>query len=178
MLAGPLLGYFASGHFSMFGSFVAELFPTRIRATGQGTSYNIGRMAGAVAPYVDWRCGHDSRRRHRPGARRHVRILPARRRRSCSRCRIEAGRHWTSERSDRSSRSSRSNRSGRSNRSDRSNRSTVPVRSDWLPDAVTPPVSPPQRVSFCRRRAQVTLELRERLKTTDGQSVERGEFLV
>jgi len=52
MLAGPLLGYFASGHFSMFGGFVAELFPTRIRATGQGTSYNIGRMAGAVAPYV------------------------------------------------------------------------------------------------------------------------------
>jgi MFS family permease len=52
MLAGPLLGYFASGHFSMFGSFVAELFPTRIRATGQGTSYNLGRMAGAVAPYV------------------------------------------------------------------------------------------------------------------------------
>ena len=52
LIAGPLLGYFASGHFSMFGSFVAELFPTRIRATGQGTSYNIGRMAGAVAPYV------------------------------------------------------------------------------------------------------------------------------
>jgi MFS family permease len=52
MLLGPLLGYFGSGHFSMFGSFVAELFPTRIRATGQGTSYNIGRMAGAVAPYT------------------------------------------------------------------------------------------------------------------------------
>ena len=52
MLAGPLLGYFASGHFSMFGGFVAELFPTRIRATGQGTSYNIGRMAGAIAPYT------------------------------------------------------------------------------------------------------------------------------
>ena len=52
MLAGPLLGYFSSGHFSMFGSFVAELFPARIRATGQGTSYNIGRMAGAIAPYV------------------------------------------------------------------------------------------------------------------------------
>ena len=52
LLLGPLLGYFASGHFSMFGSFVAELFPTRVRATGQGTSYNIGRMAGAVAPYT------------------------------------------------------------------------------------------------------------------------------
>ena len=52
MVAGPLLGYFASGHFSMFGGFVAELFPTRIRATGQGTSYNLGRMAGAIAPYT------------------------------------------------------------------------------------------------------------------------------
>jgi MFS family permease len=49
---GPLLGFFGSGHFSMFGSFVAELFPTRVRATGQGTSYNIGRMAGAIAPYT------------------------------------------------------------------------------------------------------------------------------
>lgn len=48
----PLLGYFGHGYFSMFGSFVAELFPTRVRATGQGTSYNIGRMAGAVAPYA------------------------------------------------------------------------------------------------------------------------------
>jgi hypothetical protein len=52
MLLGPALGYFGSGHFSMFGSFVAELFPTRVRATGQGTSYNIGRMAGAIAPYT------------------------------------------------------------------------------------------------------------------------------
>ena len=49
---GPLLGYFGSGHFSMFGGFVSELFPTRVRATGQGTSYNIGRMAGAIAPYT------------------------------------------------------------------------------------------------------------------------------
>jgi hypothetical protein len=36
----------------MFGSFVAELFPTAVRGTGQGTSYNVGRMAGAVAPYT------------------------------------------------------------------------------------------------------------------------------
>ena len=47
---GPVVGYFGSGHFSMFGSFVAELFPTAVRATGQGTVYNIGRMAGALAP--------------------------------------------------------------------------------------------------------------------------------
>jgi MFS family permease len=52
MLLGPVLGYFGHGYFSMFGSFVAELFPTAVRATGQGTSYNVGRMAGAIAPYT------------------------------------------------------------------------------------------------------------------------------
>lgn len=52
LLLGPVLGFFGSGHFSMFGGFVAELFPTAVRATGQGTSYNIGRMAGAIAPYT------------------------------------------------------------------------------------------------------------------------------
>jgi MFS family permease len=49
---GPLIGYFGYGYFSMFGSFVAELYPAAVRATGQGTSYNIGRMAGAVAPFT------------------------------------------------------------------------------------------------------------------------------
>jgi hypothetical protein len=52
LVLGPVVGYFGSGHFSMFGGFVAELFPLSVRATGQGTSYNIGRMAGAVAPYT------------------------------------------------------------------------------------------------------------------------------
>jgi len=49
---GPLIGYFGYGYFSMFGGFVAELYPANVRATGQGTSYNIGRMAGAIAPYT------------------------------------------------------------------------------------------------------------------------------
>ena len=49
---GPLFGYFGHGYFSLFGSFIAELFPAAVRATGQGTTYNIGRMAGAVAPYT------------------------------------------------------------------------------------------------------------------------------
>src|SRR6187402_2980835 len=52
LVLGPLIGYFGYGYFSMFGSFVAELFPTAVRATGQGTTYNIGRMAGAVAPFT------------------------------------------------------------------------------------------------------------------------------
>jgi MFS family permease len=52
MMLGPLFGYVAHGYFSMFGGFIAEMFPTAVRATGQGTSYNLGRLAGAVAPYV------------------------------------------------------------------------------------------------------------------------------
>src|SRR6187401_3118178 len=52
LLLGPLIGYFGYGYFSMFGGFVAELYPAAVRATGQGTTYNIGRMAGAIAPYT------------------------------------------------------------------------------------------------------------------------------
>ena len=52
MLLGPLLGFAGHGYFSLFGSFIAELFPTAVRATGQGTSYNLGRLAGALGPYT------------------------------------------------------------------------------------------------------------------------------
>ena len=52
LFLSPLLGYFGHGYFSMFGSLVAEMFPTAVRATGQGTSYNAGRMAGAIAPFT------------------------------------------------------------------------------------------------------------------------------
>jgi MFS family permease len=52
LLLGPIFGFFAHGYFSMFGSFVAEQFPAAVRGTGQGTTYNIGRMAGAAAPYT------------------------------------------------------------------------------------------------------------------------------
>jgi MFS family permease len=52
LVLGPLIGYFGYGYFSMFGGFVAELYPAAVRATGQGTSYNIGRMAGAIAPFT------------------------------------------------------------------------------------------------------------------------------
>jgi hypothetical protein len=31
---------------------LAELFPTRIRATAQGFCYNFGRVASAAAPYT------------------------------------------------------------------------------------------------------------------------------
>jgi hypothetical protein len=52
MLIGPLLGFVGHGYFSMFGSFLAELFPTDVRATGQGLAYNAGRGLGALAPYT------------------------------------------------------------------------------------------------------------------------------
>jgi MFS family permease len=52
MLIGPLLGFVGHGYFSMFGSFLAELFPTSVRATGQGLSYNAGRGLGALAPFT------------------------------------------------------------------------------------------------------------------------------
>jgi MFS family permease len=49
---GPVLGFVGYGYFSMFGSFLAELFPTAVRATGQGLTYNLGRGMGALAPYT------------------------------------------------------------------------------------------------------------------------------
>jgi MFS family permease len=46
------LGFFASGIFSGMGAFFTELFPTRVRASGQGFSYNFGRAVGALFPTV------------------------------------------------------------------------------------------------------------------------------
>ncbi|MCF8567451.1 MFS transporter [Alicyclobacillus tolerans] len=44
------LGFFASGIFSGFGPFLAELFPTEARGAGQGFVYNFGRGIAAFAP--------------------------------------------------------------------------------------------------------------------------------
>ena len=52
IVLSPLLGYFGHGYFSLFGGFLAELYPAEVRATGQGTSYNLGRTLGALAPYT------------------------------------------------------------------------------------------------------------------------------
>jgi len=47
---GPFVAFFGTGYFSGFGALTAELYPTRIRATAQGFTYNIGRIASAIAP--------------------------------------------------------------------------------------------------------------------------------
>ena len=44
------LGFFASGYFSGMGPFLTELFPTRLRGSGQGFTYNFGRGIGALFP--------------------------------------------------------------------------------------------------------------------------------
>ncbi|MFD7918762.1 MFS transporter [Streptomyces sp. NPDC059740] len=50
LLLGFPLGFCMSAIFSGFGSFLAELYPTEVRATGQGLTYNAGRAVGAVFP--------------------------------------------------------------------------------------------------------------------------------
>jgi MFS family permease len=50
LLLGFPLGFFASGSFSPIGSFFTELFPSRVRGSGQGFSYNLGRGIGALFP--------------------------------------------------------------------------------------------------------------------------------
>jgi MFS family permease len=52
MILGPVLGFVGHGYFSLFGVLLAELFPTEVRATGQGLTYNCGRALGALAPYT------------------------------------------------------------------------------------------------------------------------------
>jgi MFS family permease len=49
---GPLVGFFGTGFFSLFGAMLAELYPTAIRGTGQGFVYNVGRAVSALAPFV------------------------------------------------------------------------------------------------------------------------------
>ena len=49
-LLGFPLGFFASGYFSGMGAFLTELFPTRLRGSGQGFCYNFGRGFGALFP--------------------------------------------------------------------------------------------------------------------------------
>src|SRR5262249_8436842 len=47
LILGPLVAFFGTGFFSGFGTISAELFPTQVRATAQGFTYNIGRGISA-----------------------------------------------------------------------------------------------------------------------------------
>jgi sugar phosphate permease len=52
LVAGFPLGFFTYGYFSGMGPFLTELFPTRLRGSGQGFCYNFGRGLGATFPTV------------------------------------------------------------------------------------------------------------------------------
>jgi MFS family permease len=49
---GPFVAFFGTGYFSGFGAVTAEIYPTAVRSTAQGFTYNIGRIASAVAPWT------------------------------------------------------------------------------------------------------------------------------
>jgi MFS family permease len=52
LAVGFPLGFFSSGCFSGFGSYLSELYPTRARGTGGGFCYNVGRAVGALFPGI------------------------------------------------------------------------------------------------------------------------------
>ena len=50
LILGPPVAFFGTGFFSGYAAIASELFPTEIRATAIGLSYNIGRGFSALAP--------------------------------------------------------------------------------------------------------------------------------
>lgn len=50
LVLGFPLGFAASGIFSGLGAYLTELYPSRVRASGQGFAYNFGRGIGALFP--------------------------------------------------------------------------------------------------------------------------------
>lgn len=52
LVLGPLVAFFGTGYFSGFAALTSELFPTEVRATAMGLSYNIGRGLSAFAPFI------------------------------------------------------------------------------------------------------------------------------
>jgi len=48
----PLIGFVGHGYWSALSPLLSELFPTAVRASGQGWGYNSGRLMGALAPYI------------------------------------------------------------------------------------------------------------------------------
>jgi len=52
LVLGPFVAFFATGYYSGFGAVTAEIFPTAIRGTAQGFTYNTGRVVSAAAPFT------------------------------------------------------------------------------------------------------------------------------
>jgi MFS family permease len=48
----PILGFFNNGIFSGFPIYLPELYPTRLRATGAGFCFNVGRVFASAGPFL------------------------------------------------------------------------------------------------------------------------------
>ena len=48
----PVLGFFNNGIFSGFPIYLPELYPTRLRATGAGFCFNVGRVLASLGPFA------------------------------------------------------------------------------------------------------------------------------
>jgi MFS family permease len=51
-LLGPFVAFFGTGYYTGFGTVTAEIYRTQVRATAQGFTYNVGRIASAAAPFA------------------------------------------------------------------------------------------------------------------------------
>jgi MFS family permease len=52
LVLGPFVAFFGTGYFTGFGALTAEIYPTAVRATAQGITYNTGRIVSAAAPFA------------------------------------------------------------------------------------------------------------------------------
>jgi MFS family permease len=52
LILGPFVAFFSTGYFSGFGAIAAELYPTYLRATATGFTFNVGRLGSAIAPLM------------------------------------------------------------------------------------------------------------------------------
>jgi MFS family permease len=52
LILGFPLGFFASAYYSAVLPFLSELFPTNVRGSGVGFTYNAGRAVGGLFPFL------------------------------------------------------------------------------------------------------------------------------
>ncbi|SDT33168.1 MFS transporter [Microlunatus soli] len=52
LIGGFVMGLFANGMLGGYGALMAELYPTRARATAQNVLFNVGRGIGGFAPFL------------------------------------------------------------------------------------------------------------------------------
>jgi len=52
LILGPFVAFFGTGYYTGFAAVTAEIYETRVRSTAQGLTYNAGRVASAVAPFM------------------------------------------------------------------------------------------------------------------------------